>query len=413
MIKNEKHHIQAASLTNTIFVCMMIGVFCSALVLVSYYYNTAHAYLDFQEELVHHNESAMIYALSTVDNYPDDTDVEIDVLEGSKKTIVSKKSWGFYKLLTCSSYLKNDTISKTVLIGQNSSNRALALYLTNYDVALKLAGKTHIVGAKKIPRSRFENGHFNGVINQINTSGTISNSDKRLPPIIKPSVIPLEEEMLSIGQIEQGTEVFNAFDQPMKSIDLSEVSVLENISFKGHIVLHVTNDLFIRSSAKLEDVLLVASAKVVFEEGFKGKVQVVSTQSVYLEPQVELQYPSSIYVNNDNESVEIHMAEDVKVLGAVVLNGKTYEGSKLRKLIIDEKALVVGTAYNYGYTQLQGTVIGEMYTDHFFLKTETLDAENLILNGVINHEKLPERFVKIPLFSQEELNTKYDVIKTF
>jgi len=74
---------------------------------------------------------------------------------------------------------------------------------------------------------------------------------------------------------------------------------------------------------------------------------------------------------------------------------------------------VYGTVYCFGRTQLQGSVFGTVYTDRFFLNTESSNYENVILNGAINRDSLPKEFIVLPLFNDPNYKENYDLVKEF
>ena len=63
--------------------------------------------------------------------------------------------------------------------------------------------------------------------------------------------------------------------------------------------------------------------------------------------------------------------------------------------------------------QLKGNVIGTVFTDRFFLETEASSYENVILNGFINLDSLPDNFIGLPLFNNPNNISEYAVIKEF
>ena len=136
-----------------------------------------------------------------------------------------------------------------------------------------------------------------------------------------------------------------------------------------------------------------------------------ATKGVHIDREVELHYPSSIYINNDDDenTLQVYIGTNSILAGGIVLTGDSYRSSLNRLVTIDESAKVIGDVYCYGKTQLKGKVIGTVYTERFYLKTAASIYENYIVNGEVNKPALPEEFIGLPLFITE--NSNYELIK--
>ncbi|MDO5981430.1 hypothetical protein [Flavivirga spongiicola] len=407
--------LKGSSLMNAIFVCVIISVFSGCFILISHYQNILNDRLYLQEDLISRNESAFNYFLNNSKLVSYNDTKEITVFDDDIPSFIEKKNWGFYNILICKTVFKNDTISKMALVGSiKKVEDDLALYVTDYDKPLKLSGKTKILGDIKIPNGRSEQAYVNGQKgNALTLKGRQLNSKDRLPKIDK--IINLDVSglpRLSFNAINEEKVLVNGFDNVTKVIDVNGIASLKDISCKGNFILYSINDLEIDSSVTLNDVVIIAPV-VKIASGFKGNVQIIANQTVVVEENVSLLYPSSIYIKNDTDIVSIEIKKNSTLVGGIVIDGDTYNNSLERKLYINEDATVIGNVYCYGSTQLKGTIVGSIYTDRFFLKTEASNYENIILNGCIDKEKLLENFVELPLFNNSFDKKKHAVIKEF
>ena len=367
------------------------------------------------EGLISRNSSSFNYLLNNVESIRYNKVEKIDVFENDLFSYLEKKNWGFYDVLICKTIFKSDTISKIAMIGKASSKiDDLALYVTDYDKPLKLSGKTKILGDIKIPNGSIEQAYINGNEgNQIKLKGTKSKSHDRLPKITKNISIDFSNyEPIPFASLDKETIIVNSFDKTTKLIDLNGVTKLRNVVFKGNIILFSDNELQIDKTAKLNDVLVIAP-KVKILSGLKGNIQIIAKELVEINEDVLLKYPSSIYVKNDTDSVNIVVNKNSKILGGIVIDGITQIGASKRLLIIREGAMVIGNIYCYGKTQFEGNLIGNIYTDRFNLKTASSNYENVILNATINRDSLPKDFVELPLFKDVIDNKKYAIVKEF
>lgn len=408
-------HLRASSLANAIFVCLIISVFCGCLVLISHYNNLLNNKLYEQEDLIDRSISAFNYSMNNPENFPYGIKKNIDVFEDGILSVIEKKHWGFYDVFICKTGIKNDSVTKIALIGQKSkAGSDLALYVTNYDKPLKLSGETKIFGKIKVPNGRTEQAYLNGQKgNAINLKGQQFKSAKRLPLIDKDIAIDLSEyKLLDLKSLEHQKLIINSFANKTKVIDLTNIKELGGITCKGNIILASKNKLKILNTANLSDVIIQAP-EIEIQSGFRGNIQIQSKKNVTVEEHVSLLYPSTISVENDLDSISVVIKDNVKIAGGLVINSNSHFGATNRNLIIHKKATVVGTIYCNGKTQLEGKVIGSVYTDKFFLKTKSSSYENVVLNGTINRDSLPERFINLPLFNKDLNERKYGIVKEF
>ncbi len=403
--------LKASSLANTIFVCLIIAIFCSCLVLISHYNILIRSKLELQNELIDRNNSAFTYFLNNLESISEKS--AIDIFDDGITSYAKEKDWGFYSVLTCKTIFKNDTIIKSALIGKKkNSNNKLALYATDYDKPLKLSGNCKFLGELKVPNGKTEQAYINSKKgNTIIISGVQSASKDKLPRIEKNISVDISryKNLLIEGDEKQ---IINSFDKETVTIDYSTIASSKNITLKGNIIVYSNSAITIDATKVINDVLLVAP-RVYIEDGFKGNIQIIAKQEIVVEDNVSLTYPSSIYIENDVDSISVGIGANTKIAGGIVINGSTYKGSLKRKLVIDEKATIIGNVYCFGKTQLQGKVVGSVYSDRFFLKTTVSNYENVILNASIEKDSLPNKFIGLPLFKDNLTNIKYDVIKLF
>ena len=414
ILGNKNNTVKASSLTNAIFICLIISIFCGCLVLISHFQKILNTKLELNNHLISRNNSSFNYFLNTIESFPFNTIQETDIFDDGIISFAEKKNWGFYDILVCKTVFKTDTITKMALIGKKSRGKnRLALYTTDYDKPLKLSGKTKILGNIKVPFGRTEQAYINGHEgNSVQIKGTQLKAEDRLPKIDKDiSITTFGYKDIPFNTIKETTFI-NAFDKETQIINLNGIRDLSDITIKGNIILTSNGEIEINNSSSLSDVLIMAPS-VVVKSGFKGSIQIMAQENVTIEENVSLLYPSSIYVKNDVDSVNVTIQKGTKIIGGIVVDGNTYNGSLKRKLTIEENTNVIGNVYCYGSTQLQGDIIGSVYSDRFFLKTTSSNYENVILNATINRDSLPEHFIELPLFRNNVDEKKYEIIKTF
>ncbi|WP_422103869.1 hypothetical protein [Winogradskyella sp.] len=406
-----KFYLKSSSLSNTIFICVIISVLCGCLVFIAHYQNILIDKLEFSEELINTNNASFNYFLSNYSTLDEENNT-IDIFNTGITTTGIKKKWGFYDVLICTTGFKTDTIVKSALIGKSSdSNDKLALYVTDYDNILKLSGKSSIIGDIKVPKGATERGYIdNKIKTSLTIKGTTLKSEDVLPKISDVLDYGLfDTEMQSLSDFNSRS-IFNEFSKPTLVINVSDNTTIEELELKGNIILFSKNPMDIETSNTIEDILVIAPS-VVIAPNFTGNLQIISEEHVEINNGALLKYPSSIYVENDIDSISVSIKKDAKIAGGIVINGNTYSGSLKRHLSIAPDSQIIGDVYCYGETQLEGEITGTVYSDRFVLKTKSSEYENMIQNCNIDSERLPKNFVRLPLFNTE--NSRYEVIKEF
>ncbi len=413
-ILNFKQNLKASSLTNAIFLCLMISIFCGCLVLIAHYQNMLNQKLEINEKLINTNKSSFDYFLANTEKLEPFKFKEIDLFEEEIPSFGLKKSWGFYDVLICKTRFKKDSVFSVALIGQNQDvKNKLALFVTDYDKPLKVSGESDFNGNLKVPNGRIEQAYIGDTkSNSVSILGSQEQSDSQIPKINKDlSLIDKDFKTVSISFFKENL-VFNSFKDETIRIDVTGVSQLNNIEIKGNFILFSQRTITISNTTQLEDVLIIAP-NVIVKSGFEGNIQIIAEQNVEIEEEVYLKYPSNIYVKNDTNESIVKIGKKSKIAGGIVVTGSTLKGALKRRLVIEESAIIIGDVYCYGATQLQGEIIGTIYTDKFFLKTKTADYENVIVNGTINRDSLPNNFIRLPLFNTLNKKSNYSVIKKY
>ena len=402
--------LKASSLLYAIFVCLIVSLLCGSLIIIfNYQYRLKQQYF-LEEELVRASAANFLQVLNK--DSAQESEGEVQFADERFTTSYTISKWGFYNLVKTKTVFKKDTLYKVALIGSTAKKEKLALYLSDLDKPLNIGGTTKIQGDVKISKYGVKPAYIN---NQNFTGtklvhGAIGVSGKRLPVLQQYEDVTRGQEIIEVLLEELvGKSLYNSFYKPTIVVYADGVHDISNISLSGNIILQSKDSVCIKNTAALNDILIKAPS-VVFDNNFIGVVQVFAKKNVSLKKGVQLQYPSSIYIDHDSDDkIEVLLEEKSKLAGGIVLTGSSYQSSLNRMVTIDKGASVMGYVYCYGKTQLKGKVIGEVYTDRFYLKTASSIYENYIVGGEINRLDLPLDFIGLPLFLNE--NTNYELIK--
>ena len=125
-----------------------------------------------------------------------------------------------------------------------------------------------------------------------------------------------------------------------------------------------------------------------------------------------MSYPSNVVLLPSVSLLDkkITLSKNSKIYGGVIVDAETFDQKEGNEMIIEENAIIVGTLYCNGKLQLQGKVIGTVYANKFKLETKSGNYEDVLLNSTIDAISMPENFIYLPLFKQQQ-NQTYGIIK--
>lgn len=405
-----KYGVRASSMGYSIVLCTLLSILCYSLLLISSYQELHKAQLQARSELAHTLVQAERYYLNKLPETKNQNR-SVDILENSMFSNSKLIPWGGYDVLTTTASFKGDTLSRSKLVGQ-AQDHSLALYLTDRGKPLQLSGNSEIRGTKYIPNSALKLAYLSEVktASLSNSTGETKKSKKKLPlPIKVSSRFENLNAQVNNKDLKNSKTIYHPFSKrsPLK---LQVNNILENVDISGYVIIKSMDSLYIDQSAMLDNVLIEAPV-ITIGKNFKGAAQIYAQEAVYLEENVKMTYPSSIYLKSRVQNPKIILNENSTLLGGVVLNNNSNEFMREGSIHMDTGSVVVGGVYCSGSFQLEGTVIGTVYTEQFYLKTSSGIYDNYINNGVINREKLPLDFIMPSIFPKAPKSTSYEAIK--
>ncbi|NHF59002.1 polymer-forming cytoskeletal protein [Flavobacteriaceae bacterium TP-CH-4] len=369
-----------------------------------------------QSDLIDLCDSCTEFYLSDPDNFSDLRSEKRDLFDNGLICGFSKKKWGSYTVLTVQAFFKKDTIQKSAFVGPREGKDKLALVVCDWDEPLKISGLTKVIGPMKLPSSGYKMVNIlgNNQLNKPQLSGAITKSSQSLPEIT--TVAPLMENTSGIrtnlSKIDKRSLLYNDFKETPIVIELDMGEQLNNLSFKGNVLIKSIDTLYIDSSTGLKDVI-VQAPKIVIRKGFEGRAQFFAEKEIFVEEAVLLAYPSSLVVTSGNSLLDkkITLSKHSKLYGGVVMDATTFDEKEANKIIVEEDASITGTLFCNGRLQLQGTVRGTVHAHKLQLETKSGKYENTLLNSTIDAVNIPNGFIYPPLFKTQE-KTPYGIAKT-
>ena len=422
---------QGSALITVLIIALIVALFIGV-VLGGIYVQSTFIQQDIDRTKALYQAEQQIYEFLYSGQEPDSTG-----------TITSTNYGGFLKI-SSSTQVKKQKITLEVLTGvlpDSVFDYAIALKDTNS--SLSVAGSTTIngdiaSGSNQIERSTFKGFPFRGSFTgeakkknmrdffpafqyeslevQLDKHSSFYESESKSKFAVR--------DLSELAQSQEGDTLYFA--------DSQEWSINETTAIPKDIVVLVEGNLTITGDGNLgpyttffaRDTLsiggsimathAIVSAGIFMElrDQVSMNAQLISRGRIQLMDQVYLTYPSMVYSSTTTYLGEqqevIHMQDESTVDGTLVypIETGTFNQEQFR-IKIDENALLRGSIYNQGQTELAGTVYGSVLTKQFFFYESPTTYINWIKDAEIDITQRPQDFI-VPIGFSD--STKYVIL---
>lgn len=317
------------------------------------------------------------------------------------------KPWGLFDVAISRAFSGQEQFLEATMIGyQPDTTGTTALILADLDRPLSLCGKTELRGTCYLPKAGVKRAYIEGQTYSGDrlVYGETKNSERFLPKVNEALIAKLQQ-IQEAGFAESDSVVDAAL---LSSIDTlahsflkkplyfySAASInLSGQSLSGQVAIVSGNTITVSRETTLNGVLLIAP-KIIFRENFLGRVQAIARDSLILEKEVRLSYPSVAAVlagNSGPDNAAVWAQEKDTIEGTVFAWRSAGDFRKQVTAKLDKETLITGFVYSTGQADLKGTVFGQVCCAKFLLVTPSSIYENHLLNAVIDREKLVPEF---------------------
>lgn len=405
--------IKAGALLYAMFLIIVITIISSSFILVNYYNGAYVIHLVKKEQLLMDVNSGINYGLTFHKTIPLNQTLEVDLFEdGQHPVSIQKKAWGAFYVLTSSATSGKNSTVKSALIGSNfNEGEKTALYLTDQNKPLSLCGNTKIVGDSYLPEAGVKRAYIEGKSFAGSTliEGTKFTSKKTLPEINQEIVSSNENYLSAINTTDSVVSYelvmeFDSITNPFSNKTLLVYSPtkidLDNKVVQGNVIIKSDQQITLSSNTTISEAILYAKS-VIIKKDFKGDVQVFAKDSIVVEENCVLSYPSVLALlcdeSNQETNQKIVVREQTKLTGAIFLNKKTFNRNHQAIISISKEVMIQGQIYSSELLDFEGTIYGGVFCQKLLLKTPSSVYENHLLDAIIDRTKLSENFVGVPL----------------
>ncbi|MDG1332925.1 MAG: hypothetical protein P8P74_11395 [Crocinitomicaceae bacterium] len=405
--------VPSSALGYAISFMLLIGLVASGVLFISSANKRLERHHNMKENLLMNNYFALIHGARS------QSEGKQQIIHASGDTSeITRRDWGAFRVIVAETHHKVGSVNKSAIVGYETDETHPALYVPERKQTIKLCGETRIEGTAFIGERGAERGHIAGQSYKGDKLiyGKLKRSERSIPGLKSnlknENIQKYRENCIKIDPVQKDTTF--AFSEPTRLVTLTDQLFLQN-SISGNVILHSFDTIVVMSNCQLENVILIAP-NVRFESGFKGSVQVIAHETIRLGEDVKLNYPSALILNEEhkNESLDQHgifLGENAQVLGGVLLFSQKPNPRKALHLKL-ENARIGGLVYNLGETELNGEVIGYLYTNQFTLRAGGGQYTNHLLNAKISSDLLPKEMI-VPNWLTNSKVTKPKLIACF
>lgn len=386
--------VKASALGYAITFLLLVGLICSGVLFVASANKRLEVNYSIDEHMIFNNRFALNFGAAQ------QTECAFSLPHPSGDTSdIIVKNWGAFRVVEVNTHHINRSLVRSAMVGYQQDAKLASLYLPESNQALKICGDTRLegtisVGSRGIDLAYIAGKNYTG---EKRFYGEQLKSERHLPNIRTDfNNLTLESFYTDVNKISWlGNDSSYSFKNKTTLVSQLEPLIIDQ-KISGNIILHSFDSIYVRNTASLENVILIAP-KIRFEKGFKGSLQAIAHNQLICEEDVSLMYPSVLVLNElkFNESVasnKILLQAKSKILGGVLLVSQSENFRNSIELTLQD-ALVAGFVYNQGSTQVIGKVIGHLYTRQFHLKSGGGGYTNHLLDATISSALLPKDFI--------------------
>ena len=390
---------KASALIYAIFISIFTSLISGYIITISYYENLLVKRLAEKRKI----ENVLISALNLISVESNLQEKEIDLFSFPAKITVGLERWGVYRLARASFLYKEKKFSKAALIGNLlSTDQRFSLYLQDRSKPLGVGGKAFLNGKIFLPARGYTNSYLlNNRLNDVAINGTIFKSSENLPG---PDAALMSEfngflnyssfRDSVIQMTMSGSDSLRVSFSGKVAIVNSDGNNLVSGNYSGKVILVSNSFLIVSSSCKLEDVVLIAPY-IRIQQGFKGSLQCIAKDSITIEDNCSLSYPSALVLFNMENADGIHrinIGVNDSIMGQVIGYSMGNEIRNHLEINVSENSLIYGEVHCNGWLDLQGTVMGSVTTADLYYSRSGI-FQNTFINGKIDILSLSKNYL--------------------
>ncbi|MGJ1421045.1 hypothetical protein ACR79T_15600 [Sphingobacterium spiritivorum] len=389
--------LKAAALHLAIVISLIITLILGSMLYLAFFLRDQTARFN-RYDLLQQELEAGITIMQTLDfPYTDKDSILHSVLYSGDSISVSKQQWGLFDIGYVRSYIQKDTVQKAFMMAIPLQD-SLVLYVADEDRPISVSGKTSIIGNVQLPKAGIQPAYVDGKYysgHKDIVQGKKKDSERQLPKLQQKRLNHILElynllENEDLPSIPSGN-LRESFYQPAAQYRSMEALSLTSDSISGHVILVVDSTLHISSNSTIHNAIIVARS-ISIEKGFKGSAQFFALDSIIVEDEVHLQFPSVLGIvkpAKQDSKPQIRIGKKCHIAGTVFY----YEDKRSpvpAVVSVGKESTIAGDILVYGMLQYEKPVqfIGTTYCYRFLVKTPASIYENFLIDLTLDRKKL-------------------------
>lgn len=410
MVSEGLPQVKAGILHLVLVIITVMAALIGALLLLSYHSSLLLAKQALEDRLERNAYSGIQWLLS-VDE--DGAASLVDLYDtGSDTVMLMKKEWGGYELGISTAGRGRTSVTRVAMFGCKPRRKpGTALYLADEGKPLYLSGTASIVGDVFLPwsgiklaatrREDLSQKIVNGEINQ-SESFIPMQSERfydRAQGYLKYHLPGNSKvEFVNSAALER-TAIANSFVSDSRVLQSDSELVLGEVNLKGNLVIRSDKSIIVSKHAKLQDVLLVAPY-ILLEQGASATAQFFAADSIVLQNEVSLFYPSLLCLPSQNGKGVVKIGNQVNVASDIMIGAGSAE-KHYNSLHIGQGSTVQGQVYVEGAVEHYGTIKGSLVCSRFIQQTASGMRGNYMQDGIIDIKARSRHYLTSRLLASE------------
>lgn len=402
--------IKAGALSYAIIFILLIGLICSGVIFIFGSQKTLQNNFKHDEQIILNSYFSLHYGINNEQKFDKENRLTYVHLNGDT-SFIQKVNWGVFDLLITETKNKGRQNTKGALFLFDSSLPKYSFFVPGKENKLLVSGNVQIDGPVVSP---------NGIISSIYIPGSKENSLEILnkSDVYSETTFPKASDKILnkiksiLQQPNHVTSTINKdstytfLEKPTIFKSNTSINIQNNLG--GNLIIYSSDSVFVSKNAILNDVIII-SPVVYFESGFSGNLQVIANQSIQLEQNVTLKYPSFLVLLDTidqtyQKKLTITTKEKCVVAGGIFAFSSKY--NCVPEIIISEKNLIAGNIYNNGVTEIHGLLLGTLYSNKIQLKKAGGVYYDAISEIQIDPRKIPLKMATLNWMTEEQYKPK-------
>lgn len=411
--------IKGSSLFYALVVSLLIAIISSSFILFAYLTKIEFDNLSIQERVNLNADSGLNLLLAkqtiiglgetkTLDLYNNDID----------SFTLSLEWWGAYQLAIVKASFGNTFAKRCALTGFYPTKK-YSLYLADHETPLSLCGNSIIKGPAYLPQKAVKRAYIEGqnFIGKELINGAILKSEKSIEAFnqdliqninntFKNFSVNTTEQIVDLNDPLINDTLIRSFYDKTLLLSLNSSVILNENHYEGNIAIISTKEIIVSESMSLKDVMLFAP-KIRIQKNFRGSFQAFARDSIIVEENVNLNYPSVLGLLRTKESpsiASIIIQKGTNIKGNIFAsNNENYTRKEALGIVVDKNATINGQIYSQGFIDLKGTINGSLMCNKIMLRTPSSVYENHLLNAKIDLTSLSKYYVSTLLVDESPI----------